>query len=371
MNYIVQFVLMPFSILYGLINVIRNFLYDKKVLKSLRFAHPIISVGNLSVGGTGKTPHIEYLIKLLKPNYSIATLSRGYGRKTAGIIYANEQSTAKEIGDEPMLYFMKNPEVPVVVGENRMLAIPDIIGFLPENQCILLDDAMQHRSVNAGLSIMISQYDKPYYHDFIIPAGRLREPRIGYKRADIIIISKCPVSLSEHERQEIIARVKPQSYQHIYFSTLQYAPIYPMFNHLPSIDTFKEYDIFILTGIADNGKIIIYCKTISKEVYSFDFKDHHYFDRYDIEKVSDLFSEIKNPNKIVLTTEKDATRLALEKELIWKKNLPIYILPVEVKFMDKDKQKFDEDISQYLSVTLAKINKYSDDSDSLKTSNEY
>jgi tetraacyldisaccharide 4'-kinase len=354
MNYLVQLVLMPFSVLYGLINAIRNILFDKKVLKSVRFAHPIISVGNLSVGGTGKTPHIEYLIQLLKPLFQIATLSRGYGRKSAGLIYADQNSSAKDIGDEPMQYFMKNQEVPVVVCENRLLAIPDILGAMPYNQCILLDDAMQHRTVNPGLSIMISQYEKPFYKDYIIPAGRLREPRSGYKRADIIVVSKCPATITDIEKNEIIQQIKPYKYQHVYFSTLKYGSIYPMFNHLAPIHQFKEYDIFILTGIADNQKVIQHCKSIGKEVFSFDYKDHHYFDRYDIEKVSDLFSEISNPNKIILTTEKDATRLALEKEFIWQKNLPIYILPVQVEFIGNDKNRFDADIIQYINSTLQK-----------------
>ncbi len=357
MNYIIQFILMPFSILYGLINTIINWLYEKKILKSVRFAHPVICVGNLSVGGTGKTPHIEYLIQLLKPHYHIATLSRGYGRKTAGLLYANENSTAAEIGDEPMQYSMKNPEIPVVVGENRLLAIPDILSSFPNNQCILLDDAMQHRSVKAGLTIMISQYDKPFYKDFIIPAGRLREPRSGYKRADIIVVSKCPENISPEEQDKIIEHIKPFSYQHVYFSSFQYGSIYPMFTHLPFINDWKDYTIFILTGIADNSKMINYCKSIYKEVFSFDYKDHHYFDRYDIEKVSDLFNEIKNEKKIIITTEKDATRLALEKEFIWKKNLPIYLLPIQVKFIENNKSKFEADIHQYLSVTLQKNNK--------------
>ena len=356
MNYIIQFVLMPFRLLYGLINTIRNYLYDNKVLISIRFAHPIICVGNLSVGGTGKTPHVEYLIALLKHQYSIATLSRGYGRKSAGLIYANEESTAQLIGDEPMQYAMKNPDIVVAVGENRMLAIPDILSSVPHNELIILDDAMQHRSVRAGLTIMISQYDKPFYKDYIIPAGRLREPRSSYKRADIIVVSKCPKSISEVEKQEIIAHIKPFKYQHVYFSTLEYGAIYPMFNNIESIKDFKQYDILLLTGIADNQKIITHCKSFCKEIFALDFKDHHYFDRYDIEKVSELFFEIKNEKKIILTTEKDATRLALEKEMLWAKNLPIHILPVQVKFLDTDKNKFDNDILQYLSVTLQKIN---------------
>jgi tetraacyldisaccharide 4'-kinase len=216
---------------------------------------------------------------------------------------------------------------------------------------------MQHRSVKAGLTIMISQYDKPFYKDYIIPAGRLREPRSGYKRADIIIVSKCPEKISKEEKQSIIHQIKPFSYQHIYFSTFQYGSTYPMFTHLPPIQYWSEYSVFILTGIADNSKMINYCKSICKEVFSYDFKDHHYFDRYDIEKVSDLFQEIKNTKKAIFTTEKDATRLALEKEFIWQKKLPIYLLPIQVSFIESDKNKFDADIQKYISVTLQKNNK--------------
>lgn len=354
MKFIIQFILMPFSILYGIVNTLRNYLYDKKWLTSVRFAHPVISIGNLSVGGTGKTPHIEYLLAFLKPYYAVATLSRGYGRKTAGIYYANPLCTAADIGDEPMQFHMKHPDIPVVVAENRLLAIPDILGEYPSNQCILLDDAMQHRRVKPGLNIMLTEYSRMFYDDYIIPAGRLREPASSYHRADIIIVTKCPKQLSSVEREGMINKIKPHSYQHVYFSTILYGPLYPMFSGISNITQLSEYDVLLITGIANNQKIIDYLKPLCATIFAYEYKDHHYYDRYDLEKIHDVFSQSTNSKKIIVTTEKDATRLVLEKEYLLDRALPIYILPIQVAFLAEDKQAFENDILQYINTTLQK-----------------
>lgn len=336
--------------------MLRNYLYDKAYIKSTKFAHPVISVGNLSVGGTGKTPHIEYLIELLQPMYEVATLSRGYGRKTSGLLHANAESTATSIGDEPMMYHRKYPLVKVTVSENRLIAIPDILANSPTNQVILLDDAYQHRSVRAGLSILLSSFNRPFYDDYIMPAGLLREPKSEYKRADIIIITKCSADITEEEKKQMIAKIKPFSYQHIYFSSFIYGTIYGMFvKEFKPIEHLKNVSVLLFTAIANDEAIVHYLKDKVKEVYPLKFGDHHYFDRFDIESLNDTFHNISNSEKIILTTEKDATRIALLKEVILEKKLPIYILPVKVSFDTEDKKNFEFDILNYMNVTLKKV----------------
>ncbi len=336
--------------------MLRNYLYDKAYIKSTKFAHPVISVGNLSVGGTGKTPHIEYLIEQLQPMYEVGTLSRGYGRKTSGLLHANSESTATSIGDEPMMYHRKYPLVKVTVSENRLIAIPDILANSPTNQVILLDDAYQHRSVRAGLSILLSSFNRPFYDDYIMPAGLLREPKSEYKRADIIIITKCSADITEEEKKQMIAKIKPFNYQHIYFSSFIYGTIYGMFvKEFKPIEHLKNVSVLLFTAIANDEAIVHYLKDKVKEVYPLKFGDHHYFDRFDIESLNDTFNNIANNEKIILTTEKDATRIALLKEVILEKQLPIYILPVKVSFDVEDKKNFEIDIFNYMNLTLKKI----------------
>ena len=208
LNYL-KILLYPFSLLYGLVMWTRNRLYDNKVLNAVEFDLPVIAVGNLSVGGTGKTPHVEYLIRLLKDRFHIATLSRGYNRRTKGYLLADENSTASQLGDEPMQFHQKYPDISVCVGEERMLAIPQLLMERPDTQTILLDDAFQHRSVKPGMNIMITDYSRRFTKDHVVPFGRLREGRKGYERANCIIVSKCPPHLSETEKNAIRQEINP------------------------------------------------------------------------------------------------------------------------------------------------------------------
>lgn len=358
MKLIFQPILLLFSLLYGGINMVRNYLYNKGFFRSTKFTHPVISIGNLSVGGTGKTPHIEYLIELLQPHYHIATLSRGYGRKTTGLKYADATSTSRTIGDEPMMYHRKYPFVKVVVSENRLIAIPDILYQEFPNDAILLDDAFQHRAVKAGLSILLTDYNRPFYNDFIIPAGMLREPKSEYKRADIIIVTKCQEQMDAKERQDILAKIKPYPYQHVYFSYFSYGTIYGMFiKEFRPILSLQNTSIILFTAIANDAPMIQYLKDKVKAVYPLKFSDHHYFDRFDIESLNSTFQNIEGPEKLILTTEKDATRLVLLQTEIIAKQLPIFILPIKVKFLGEDKSNFDQDIFQYMETTIRKNNK--------------
>src|ERR1035437_8990725 len=224
-----RFVLFPLSVLYGGIIWLRNKLFDKKVFHSVPFNFPIICVGNLAVGGTGKTPMVEYLIELLKDDFKVATLSRGYKRKTSGFAIANEKTTAIDIGDEPMQFHKKFPELTVVVSEERLVAIPQLLYDRPETQVLILDDAFQHRQVKAGLNILLTEYHNLYTRDFILPAGDLRDVQSSSKRAHIIIVTKCKSYLTEEEKQKIIKELKPLDYQKIFFTKIEYASPYHLF----------------------------------------------------------------------------------------------------------------------------------------------
>jgi tetraacyldisaccharide 4'-kinase len=222
--------LYPLSLLYGVIIWIRNKLYDAGIISSIQFSVPVISVGNLSTGGTGKTPHIEYLINLLQYEYKVATMSRGYKRRTQGFYLAGQNTDAGTIGDEPMQFHLKYPEVAVSVCEDRMTGIPRLLGEKAEIEVVLLDDAFQHRSVKPGLNILITDYAKPFYKDFILPFGSLRESRKAYKRADIIIVSKCPDQLDESQKESIRSRIKPLPHQSLFFTGIAYRPMVNFFS---------------------------------------------------------------------------------------------------------------------------------------------
>jgi len=243
----------------------------------------------------------------------------------------------------------------VVVSENRLIAIPDILHQEFPNDAILLDDAFQHRAVKPGLSLLLTDYNRPFYNDYIIPAGMLREPKSEYKRADIIIVTKCPEEMDILERASIIEKIKPYSYQHVYFSYFSYGAIYGLFiREFRPIQSLKNTSIMLFTAIANDAPIIQYLKEKVKAVYPLKFNDHHYFDRFDIETAYSTFQNIEGPDKLILTTEKDATRLALLQAEINAKQLPIFILPIKVQFLGDDKNNFDQDIFQYIETTIRK-----------------
>ena len=344
-----RYVLLPVSLVYGGIVWLRNWLYDKNIFKSSAFNFPIICVGNLATGGTGKTPMVEYLIRLLEKDFKTATLSRGYKRKTEGFAIANENTTALEIGDEPMQFHQKFPGTTVAVGEERLVAIPQLLHEKPETAVIILDDAFQHRSVRAGMNILLTEYKNLYTRDLMLPAGDLRDIRLSSKRAHIIIVTKCNPDLSEEEKQSIIAEIAPTAEQHVYFTTIIYGTPYHLFNK-QQISISADMDTLLLCGIANPRPLKEFLNT---QVHTYDmlrYPDHHIFDSDDLSEIKKQFEKIRSDKKIILTTEKDAVRLQkFETELT---NFPIYAIPVEHSFMFGEGGGFDEAVTDFVRTYI-------------------
>ena len=328
-------ILFPFAVLYGIITSIRNWCYDKGIFKSYSFDIPIIAVGNLSVGGTGKTPQIEYLIRLLQDNYQLATLSRGYKRKTEGFLLASEKETAATLGDEPFQMFQKFPKILVAVDVNRKNGIEKLLAQKIKPDVILLDDAFQHRKVRAGLYILLTAYDDLYSDDFILPTGNLRESRRGAKRAQIVVVTKCPNTISEEEKQRIQSKLNLKSNQKLYFSTIAYDDlVYDANNALP-VSEIKLKDKLLLAGIAKPDLFFDYLKQPKDEVLI--FPDHHHFTENDIKNIDN-----KAKNQLIITTEKDYVRLSNSTL-----QSAIYYLPIKSKFLFNS-DEFNKTINDYV-----------------------
>lgn len=329
-------------------------MYDRKVLKAAKFDIPVISVGNLSVGGTGKTPHVEYLLELLKYVYQVGTLSRGYGRRSHGFVLAGRQSTAAQIGDEPMLYHIKHPEAMVAVGEERSMAIPRMLQQRPGLDVILLDDAYQHRALKPGLSILLTEYERPFTRDELLPAGWLREAPHHYHRADIIIVTKCP-DLSGMEKLRLKGELNPYPYQHVYFSKIAYGPMYPLFrredNRLLEEGLLHSYDLLLVSGIADSSKLVKYLEEKSNKVYEQRHRDHHVYDAYDMENIREAMANLPSARRAVVTTEKDAVRLWPFRDWFLANNIPIFVQPIRIEFAGGDAELFNSDIIKYIEIS--------------------
>jgi len=327
-------ILFPFSILYGLITSIRNFLFDKGILKSYSFDLPIIAVGNLSVGGTGKTPQIEYLIRLLSHNYKIATLSRGYKRKSEGFVLADKNSDAAIFGDEPFQFYKKFPNIQVAVDADRRNGIEQLLK-ISQPDIILLDDAFQHRKVKAGLYVLLTSYGDLYSDDLILPAGNLRESRNGAERAKIIIVTKCPPDLSAKEQDRIQKKLKIDSDQKLCFTSIAYDEFVFSEEKQLSVSEIKPVDKLLLAGIAKPEPFFAYLQSENDVILT--FPDHHHFTEKDI-------AEIKNKaqDKKIITTEKDFVRL--------KGRLPdsqLFYLPIKSHFISGGND-FDKTILNYV-----------------------
>lgn len=346
-------ILLPFSPLYGLIIRVRNFLFDKGLLKSNSYNTPIIAIGNLTTGGTGKTPHIEYLIRLLRKSYKVATISRGYGRSTTGYIHAKGNCNTKEIGDEPMQYFTKFPEISVNVAEKRTEAIENLIHSIQKPQVILMDDAFQHRSVKPGLNILLLEYEFIFKEDYLLPAGNLREPMSSKSRADVIIVSKSPSILVPIEKKNILEIIQPTENQQVYFSYLKYGEFNKVFGQQSpmlmgaSYYMEKRFTILMVTGIANPSGLIEYLRRHTDKLETLIFPDHHEFDSKDLVKITETFNNIANQSKIIVTTEKDAMRLRDPEIDPAIKKLPLFFLPIEV-FIHQEEEKFNKMITDYV-----------------------
>ncbi len=346
-NILIKILLSPFALLYGLAISVIYFSYDIGLLKSSRFSIPVIGIGNLSMGGAGKTPHVEYLIELLKDYINVATLSRGYKRRTSGFRFVTHEDTALTAGDEPVQYRRKYKDILVAVAESRAYAIPAMIRQYPDIQVILLDDAFQHRSVQPGLNIMLTPYDSMFYDDYLLPAGRLREWRSGYRRADIIIVSKCPETISSSDREEIISKIKPLNHQQVYFTRYRYADPYDFYDNFSRISLDGTQDVILLSAIANTDYLLSYLDHKVKSIIEIEYEDHHVFDTYDIDRILRTHRE-HSGRPVILTTEKDAVRLEMHKETLKKHNIPVYVLPVQVKFHFDESKKFDAAIKDFL-----------------------
>ena len=358
-----RILLLPISFLYSIVLIIRHKLYDWSILKSLGFEYPTIGVGNLNFGGTGKTPTVEYLINILRPHYRVATLSRGYGRKTKGFQRADNQSTYETIGDEPLQYYHKFPDIQVAVDEDRLNGMRKLIQGKDRPDVYLLDDAFQHRRIKVGLNLLLTEYQHLYCDDFLFPAGTLRDIKSAAKRADIIVVSKSPKDLKEDVKQQIINKLKPKAHQKVFFSYLEYKALIPWNYQAEAFDPNTAEAALLFCGIARPQPLIEKLKEKYKQLDVMTFPDHYIYTQRDAKNIKEHFDRLNSERKIIVTTEKDDARL--QKTPYFCQNLsaplydlplglhffvPLYILPVTVRFHEEE--KFNEEILNYVRQNI-------------------
>jgi tetraacyldisaccharide 4'-kinase len=345
---VIRVLLLPLALLYGLGVGLRDLFYRMGVLRSVRFDLPVISVGNLSVGGAGKSPHIEYLVRWLDTYLDVAVLSRGYGRNTMGYRPVTVIDTADTVGDEPLQFKRKFPEVPISVSESRALGVPELVKRNPTTQCVLLDDAFQHLAVTPGLNVLLTEFSHPFTRDWLLPSGRLREWRYGYRRADVIVVTKCPPDLSARQRHEMLLEIDPYPRQQVFFSRYRYGLPYELLR--PDVKRPFDFDtdVLLLSAIANTDYLLQHLATQVKSAQTLEFEDHHYFEEADLQDLLRRFDRMPGREKIILTTEKDAVRLEAHQNFLWKNNLPVFVLPVEVEFCDDDEAAFQAEVKDFL-----------------------
>lgn len=338
---LLRWLLLPFSLLYGLGTGLRNWLYNKKVITSWEIPVKSIVVGNLSVGGTGKSPLVVYLIQqYLQQNKKVATLSRGYGRSTKGVRFAKQSDTVQEIGDEPLQYKTRfDDRIQVIVAEKRVDGAKAILEKQPDTEIILLDDAFQHRAVSAGLNILVTKYDAPFSKDFLLPTGNLRESKSGASRADVIIVSKCPESISQSEKDQF-ERNLCKNGQKIFFSTIKYGDLVPISN----VSVKKVENILLVTGIATPEPLIRHLES-QFNLTHLKFADHHDFTDKDIKSIHQKFNTFASRDKIIVTTEKDFMRLRGFSE-VTNGEIPWFYQPIEVTI--DNEEEFNNLLNEYV-----------------------
>ncbi|WP_215222938.1 tetraacyldisaccharide 4'-kinase [Echinicola shivajiensis] len=331
-----QYFMYPFSLLYDGITRLRNRMFDVGVKKSIEFEIPTIVVGNLAIGGTGKTPMVEFFVENFKEFHEVATLSRGYGRRTKGFILAGLGVTADEIGDEPFQVFSKyGHEITVAVGEQRILAIPQIIAEKPATELVILDDAFQHRYVKGDLNVLLTTFQRPFFKDHVLPMGTLRESPAGAGRADVVVVTKTPGSIDEDEKKEYLEQIRPHVKKHctVLFAGLKYGEPY-------NVRTKEKGDFgkaVLVSGIANNKLLREWGDANYELVEVLEYSDHHYYAEKDIKYIVERMEYHKGENPVLLTTEKDAVKLNANKFLPYLQEIPIFAVPVQVKFEDKDR----------------------------------
>jgi tetraacyldisaccharide 4'-kinase len=337
--------LLPFALLFWAAITVWAWMYKKGWLKSTTFGMPLICVGNLSVGGTGKSPMVELLVQALKDKYKVATLSRGYKRKTKGYALATDTTTAIDIGDEPMQFHKKFPHVPVAVGEERIVAIPQLLHDRPDTQVIILDDAFQHRAIHAGLNILLTDHGNLFTRDFYLPTGDLRDLRSSYKRAQIIVVTKCPASLSIPESEAIKKEIAPQPGQKLFFSTIAYSAPYHITQSVPGIFDHGT-EVLLVTGIANPRPLKNRLEEQFQTYYMMHYNDHHIFSIDDWRDIIKRFNSITAEKKVILTTEKDAMRLLKFSSEI--NALPLFVIPIEHRFLFNQHQEFLTEVDSFI-----------------------
>ncbi|WP_295771163.1 tetraacyldisaccharide 4'-kinase [uncultured Mucilaginibacter sp.] len=340
-----RLLLFPFTVLYGFGVVIRNWLYDAGAYASIKFNLPVIVVGNLDVGGAGKSPMTEYLVRLLRSTGKLATLSRGYGRDTKGFLIAENNSSASSIGDEPAQFKQKFPDITVAVCEKRVEGIKQLEN---NHDVVILDDAFQHRALTPGLSILLFDFNRISDNKLMLPAGNLREPFIGRYRADIWVVSKCPVNLSTEQQQEVLRVLKPLNYQQTYFTAIDYLPLQTINKLAAGPMPDAQTTVFLLTGIANAQPLLQYIKQFTSNVIHHSYPDHHQYSSKNIGKLAADFSNCNAPKKVIITTEKDAQRLHDPSLMAILKELPIRILPIGIKFLLGGGEQFNKQINNYV-----------------------
>ena len=343
--------LRPLSFLYGLGVELTSQLFEPNILKSRSFTTPVISVGNITVGGTGKTPHVEYLVRLLSKEAKVAVLSRGYKRKTHGYLLADKDSTMRDIGDEPYQMKLKFPNIEVAVDANRCEGIDHLINDeqTKDTDVIILDDAYQHRYVKPGINILLVDYHRLIIYDELLPSGRLREPIESKKRADIVIITKCPDSLNPIDYRVLTKAMKLYAYQSLFFTSLHYGAPYLLFGGDETrVPKKQDSDVLLLTGIASPEQMIDDVQPNVKSLKPLTFPDHHAFSPRDIEKINNTFAAMPEESRVILTTEKDAARLRNVSGLSEEVKQRLLVLPVEVKFMLDGEEIFNDKIISYV-----------------------
>ena len=338
---ILRKILFPFSLLYAAITGLRNYFYDRGWFKSVSFDIPVIAVGNLSVGGTGKTPMIEYLVRLLKDDFDLAILSRGYGRKTSGFLLGENGTNAEMIGDEPYQFFKKFNGVKVAVDESRVRGVTALLEATDPPELVLLDDAFQHRRIQAGFYVLITSYGRLYSEDQVLPSGNLREPKTGARRANVILVSKCPNDLKENERKSVLDSLKVEDNQEVFFTEIKYADKAIGKKGALTLAELRSCQIVLVTGIANPEPLLEYLREKNIDFEHLKFRDHHQLTQSDHTRIESAFNQLQGVRRIVLTTEKDFVRNFEFSEL------PVFYLPIQTRFLDGE-DRFNQLIHNYV-----------------------
>ncbi|MBE6338619.1 MAG: tetraacyldisaccharide 4'-kinase [Lentimicrobiaceae bacterium] len=344
--------LLPISLLYSFVLFLRHKLYDWKILKSKSYNIPNICVGNLNLGGTGKTPHIEYLIRLLSDKYDTAVLSRGYRRKTQGYLLANDTHTHNDIGDEPLQYFTKFNNIKVAVDESRCEGMDRLLQENKPPQVVLLDDAYQHRKIKPGLNILLTDYYSLYSDDHLVPAGNLRDIKKAAQRAEIIVVTKSPNVITPYYRRDVENKLKPLPHQKVFYSYIEYLDFQPLSKISHEMDIKEAKTVLLLCGIANTYSLEDHIKRKYNTISKIKFNDHHNFTEKDVDMIIEKYNHTIGKNKVIVTTEKDAMRLINTSFINKFDDIPVFTIPIKIKFHKEEGTSFDDEILKYINDNI-------------------